>query len=151
MAANIYNSSDYNDIIKRITSVNENSKRKWGVMTTPQMLQHCGIQLKLALGILPGGKPEGLKLYRTGIGRWLALYVFPWPKGTKTPSQMNLVKQKVNPSAIESAREELLELLEQILQADQLNPHPFFGNLNKKYWGRLIWKHLDHHLRQFGH
>jgi hypothetical protein len=28
--------------------------------------------------------------------------------------------------------------------------HPFFGRLSGDEWGRLIYKHLDHHLRQFG-
>jgi hypothetical protein len=28
--------------------------------------------------------------------------------------------------------------------------HPFFGPLTHAGWGRLAWKHLDHHLRQFG-
>ncbi len=30
------------------------------------------------------------------------------------------------------------------------DPHPFFGNLNSEEWDTLNWKHLDHHLRQFG-
>ena len=28
--------------------------------------------------------------------------------------------------------------------------HGFFGKLNGQEWGRLVYKHLDHHLRQFG-
>ena len=28
--------------------------------------------------------------------------------------------------------------------------HPFFGPLTSAEWDRLQWKHLDHHLRQFG-
>lgn len=30
------------------------------------------------------------------------------------------------------------------------NPHPFFGTLTPEQWGKGIYKHLDHHLRQFG-
>jgi hypothetical protein len=33
-------------------------------------------------------------------------------------------------------------------QAD--DPHPFFGPLSPGEWDRLMWKHIDHHLRQFG-
>jgi hypothetical protein len=29
-------------------------------------------------------------------------------------------------------------------------PHPAFGNLNGRSWGVLMWRHMDHHLRQFG-
>ena len=28
--------------------------------------------------------------------------------------------------------------------------HSFFGRLSGDEWGRLMYKHLDHHLRQFG-
>jgi transposase InsO family protein len=30
------------------------------------------------------------------------------------------------------------------------HPHPFFGNLTPQEWSRGMYKHLDHHLRQFG-
>jgi hypothetical protein len=30
------------------------------------------------------------------------------------------------------------------------DPHPFFGKLTVDEWDQLQWKHLDHHLRQFG-
>ena len=29
-------------------------------------------------------------------------------------------------------------------------PHPFFGPLSSEEWQALQWRHLDHHLRQFG-
>ena len=28
--------------------------------------------------------------------------------------------------------------------------HSFLGRLSGEEWGRMMWKHLDHHLRQFG-
>jgi hypothetical protein len=30
------------------------------------------------------------------------------------------------------------------------HPHPFFGNYTPEQWGVFQWKHIDHHLRQFG-
>jgi hypothetical protein len=30
------------------------------------------------------------------------------------------------------------------------HPHPFFGSLTPRAWSRGMYKHLDHHLRQFG-
>jgi hypothetical protein len=30
------------------------------------------------------------------------------------------------------------------------HPHPFFGPLKPKQWAILMYKHVDHHLRQFG-
>jgi len=30
------------------------------------------------------------------------------------------------------------------------NPHPLFGAFTSQQWGQMQYKHLDHHLRQFG-
>lgn len=30
------------------------------------------------------------------------------------------------------------------------HPHPFFGKLTSEQWGIGVYKHLDHHLTQFG-
>jgi hypothetical protein len=30
------------------------------------------------------------------------------------------------------------------------HPHSFFGPLTPEEWAALMYKHLDHHLRQFG-
>jgi hypothetical protein len=30
------------------------------------------------------------------------------------------------------------------------HPHAFFGSLTPDEWAVLMYKHLDHHLRQFG-
>ena len=29
-------------------------------------------------------------------------------------------------------------------------PHPFFGEITPAEWAMGMYKHLDHHLRQFG-
>ncbi|MFD1127776.1 DUF1569 domain-containing protein [Paenibacillus provencensis] len=30
------------------------------------------------------------------------------------------------------------------------NPHPFFGKLTSEEWSIGLYKHLDHHLKEFG-
>jgi hypothetical protein len=34
--------------------------------------------------------------------------------------------------------------------AIKIKKHPFWGNMTEEDWNTLMWKHLDHHLRQFG-
>lgn len=35
--------------------------------------------------------------------------------------------------------------------AEDLAPvHPAFGRMRRADWGIWAWRHLDHHLRQFG-
>ena len=64
MAANIFNKTDYEGIKNRINRLNEESQRQWGKMTLPQMLEHCSIQLKRALGIIPETAYEGPSLFQ---------------------------------------------------------------------------------------
>jgi Protein of unknown function (DUF1569) len=146
---NIFNEADYVAVVQRINNLTANSNGQWGKMNLTQMLEHCTLQLKRALSIAPAAKAEGPALYRTVIGRRMALYVVPWPKGSATPSDMNMEINGVDVMDFEKERNQLLALLQQVRQNDNFGAHLFFGPLNKKDWGRLIWKHLDHHLRQF--
>ena len=150
MASNIFNSSDYTAIVKRIGNLNSNSPRKWGTININQMLEHCSIQLKLGLGRIDQSTFEGSPIMRTGLGRWLFLYVMPWSKGLPTPSKMNMMENGVSTVDFESEQKKLIDLLEQVQKNPDLRPHPFFGAMTQKDWGRLIFKHLDHHLKQFG-
>ncbi len=150
MAANIFNETDYTAIKNRIHQLNMQSQRVWGKMSLPQMLEHCSIQLKKALGIIPEGAYEGPSMFRTAPGRWLLLYAMRWPRGVATPSQMNMLSNGATVADVQDSKRVLLGLLEKVQSQQHFSPHPFFGKMDKKDWGRLIWKHLDHHLKQFG-
>lgn len=112
------------------------------------MCWHCRQQLEFVLN------PEPAKIYATPFKyepmRWLALYLIPWGKGLKTAPEMNVDKQMPPLEGLEAEREKLLQALQAVLQKPKVRAiHPLFGNIGRRYWGRLIWKHLDHHLRQF--
>jgi len=149
-AQNFFSEKDQYFLELRIGNLSKISTRWWGKMTIEQMLAHCSIQLKMALGHLPEGKMESSFLYRTMIGRWLSLYFIRWPRGFETPAEMDVVKNNLNIGDFEIERQKLLYLLQELKVLDLTGTHPFYGQINKKDWGRLIWLHLDHHLRQFG-
>jgi Protein of unknown function (DUF1569) len=151
MTANIFNPTDYESIVNRIQTLAPEQQRKWGTMTLPEMLEHCAGQLKLALGKISGAKREGPAAYRVGFIRWIVLYPLPWPKGLPTPTVMKINTGNVIVQHCDTEKTELLHLLQLVYQTDQpLHAHPYFGLLSRKDWGRAIWKHLNHHLRQFG-
>lgn len=150
MTADIFDRADYKAIIERIDRISANSTRRWGTMSVVDMLEHCSMQLKLALGQEQQSDTEGPAIMRTAVGRWLLLYVLPWTRGLPTPTKMNMTEKSVNATALADNKQQLLQLLQQVQQTQTLKAHPFFGALNRPDWGRLIWKHLDHHLKQFG-
>ncbi|CAM1372112.1 DUF1569 domain-containing protein [Tenacibaculum xiamenense] len=149
MPSNIFQKSDYLEIVSRIEKLNADNERKWGTMNISEMLNHCGKQLELGLGKIEQNDLEGSFIMRTSFGKWVALYGLPWFKGVSTPQKMDIKKNTYMVGRFQKEKDLLFELLKEVLEKRNLNPHPFFGSLSEKDWGRLIWKHLDYHLRQF--
>ena len=146
---NILNEADYAEITYRIQNLSETNSRLWGNMNMQQMLLHCTTQLKLALGEI-SHKQQGPSLMRSKLGKWLLFSNIPWPKGAVTPGEMNMETTTLSQTEIEIEKRELLIYLEKVKKQTHLKAHPFFGKLDRKEWARLIYKHLDHHLKQFG-
>ncbi|MEO6038502.1 MAG: DUF1569 domain-containing protein, partial [Saprospiraceae bacterium] len=44
----------------------------------------------------------------------------------------------------------LIHRLANLAPEARLEPHPVFGPISREDAGRLYWRHIDHHLRQFG-
>jgi len=55
---------------------------------------------------------------------------------------------------LERERERLYGMIDRFAAAGPrgctTHPHRFFGRLMPEEWATLMYKHLDHHLRQFG-
>jgi len=146
---NILNEADYSEITNRVQGLSETNVRLWGDMDVQQMLFHCTTQLKISLGEILH-RQEGASFLRSKLGKWLLFSNIPWPKGAETPSEMNIKTGSYSLTDIETGKRELMNYLEKVRQQKDLKAHPFFGELSRKEWGRLIYKHLDHHLKQFG-
>lgn len=147
---NIYNQKDYEAIILRLNLITPQSEKLWGRMEVNQMLVHLINQLDIALG-KKSAKVQGQAILKTMLGRWIALYIVPWRKGKeKTPTEMDVFKTRVIMTDFESDKQLLFRRLKEFIDAPGFAPHPFFGKINNKDWGRLAWKHINHHLWQFG-
>lgn len=119
-------------------------------MDVNQMVVHLKDQLDIALGNKTA-KAQGPLILRTVIGRYLALYILPWRKGKEiTPKEMDAANNGMIITDFESDKDLLLVRIKEFILAAHFSPHPFFGQINKKDWGRLAWKHINHHLLQFG-
>ncbi|MEP7321707.1 MAG: DUF1569 domain-containing protein [Saprospiraceae bacterium] len=146
---NILNEVDYLEIKGRIQGLPETSTRRWGKMDIQEMLVHCTRQLKLAMGEMPSDQ-QGPSILRSKLGKWFLFSNVPWPKGAVTPVEMNTHITTYSLTDFETEKKELLKYLELVKNYTAFKTHPFFGDLNRKEWARLVYKHLDHHLKQFG-
>ena len=118
-------------------------------MDVAQMMAHCSATLDMASGrvVLP----------RLFIGRILGPFVRPIftndkPLSKNSPTDKKLVIEDERDFARE--QEQLKACVRQFHQGGEAQctrrPHPFFGELTPLDWATGMYKHLDHHLRQFG-
>jgi hypothetical protein len=135
-------------IAARIARLTPDTAPQWGRMSAAQMLAHCADALRMAYGDLACA-PKQLPLARLGIVKWLALNVLPFPKSAPTAREL-IARQ---PTGWEEERDAVQELVARFARETARSGwpvHPLFGDLTGAQWGQLAWKHLDHHLRQFG-
>jgi hypothetical protein len=137
-------------MIARLHALTPRSQRLWGKMTAPQMVWHLSAQLRHLLGELEV-KPRGNALMRSAFIRWLIIDTpLPFPRG-KAPTAPEFAAHAPGEWGTDLARlEEQLERWAARGQDSGACEHPAFGPLDGRQTGRLIWKHWDHHLSQFG-
>jgi hypothetical protein len=146
---NLFEREAVDEVISRINTLQPATRRQWGKMDVAQMMAHCSAALDMASGqlILP----------RLFIGRLIGPFVRPIytnekPFSRSSPTDPRLVVSDQREFLRE--QEQLKVKVRQFYEGGEGNctrhPHPFFGALPPQDWSRGMYKHLDHHLRQFG-
>lgn len=145
---NLFDSAVYEEMIIRIEQLSPLSKPLWGKMTVAQMLAHCKQAFKVPLS----DKPLPRMFFGRLVGWLIKSKLYdqkPYAKGLPTAPDFIIRDER----DFNKERTALLGLVTRFSQRpDHAGnyPHPFFGSLTKEQWGQSMWKHLDHHLRQFG-
>jgi hypothetical protein len=146
----IYEESVRNDLIKRIEKLDADAIAQWGKMNVFQMLRHCITWNIWMLGIdKPTYKQEFIgKIFgKIGLRRMLN---GDRPLDKNVPTSKQFIIQETS-GDINSLQQKFMELID--LYSNYDNPefiHDFFGKMKREDIGILVYKHMDHHLRQFG-
>lgn len=146
---NIFDPASTEEILTRIDRLQPDIQPSWGKMNVAQMLAHCSAFQDIATG--DSVSPRS----------WLGLVVGRWAKPVfyndkPLPRDMSTIPTLIipDPQTFDTEKEILKQKLRtlQTIGPDpqRLRPHPFFGKLTPEEWGKGIYKHLDHHLKQFG-
>jgi hypothetical protein len=138
------------EIKQRIARLEPHSERQWGTMAPTQMLTHCARAMESATGEV---KPP-----RMFIGRIIGPVIRSPVLSDDRPIRRNAPTSKelvVNDDPdFDAGRARLLASIDRFVDAGSAgcttHPHTFFGKLTAEQWAVLTYKHLDHHLRQFG-
>jgi hypothetical protein len=147
---NLFEAGRVEEVKQRIAQLRPDSARRWGTMKPAQALEHCSRGIETALGVKT--PPRVL------VGRLLGWIVKPKVMGNDEPLRRNsptakeLVVQDERDFGMERTR--LCGLIDRFAAGGPArcttHPHAFFGRLTPDEWAILTYKHLDHHLRQFG-
>ena len=148
---NLFDGTVANEVKTRLRELGPQSERRWGKMTAAQMLAHCAVSMQWAVGeIVPEKGPLPVRL----MGRLVKPMVFrnedPLRKNSPTAKSLIIADQR----DLGKERDRLSGLIDRFTAGGAAactgNPHPFFGKMTPEEWAILMYKHLDHHLRQFG-
>lgn len=146
---NWFNPADADELVARLNRLTPDLRPRWGRMSPGQVLVHLADPCRTALGDKPArtlGGPLGVP----GISQ-LVLWIAPWPKSAPTTPDFVPGTGMSNPTSFEQDRATLLGLFKRMTDhAGDFAPNPVFGKLSRRGWGRQMWRHADHHLRQFG-
>ena len=136
------------EVHDRLKMLSPDRRSRWGKMSAQQMVCHLGESLKMALG--------ELKVARKNVPirypplKQLIVYVAPFPKNAPTAPELVVT---TTPNAWTRDVHDLQVLLDRLVARGQDGSwpeHPAFGRLSPRAWGVLVYRHMDHHLRQFG-
>jgi hypothetical protein len=144
---NLFDPDVKQSIINRINKLNAQTQPKWGKMNVSQMLAHVQMPIMIAFGT---HQPKGSFLLRL-IGPLFKSKLWdntPWKQGLPTDPTFIMTGSVKD---FEKEKQALLEMLNRFTESNIAGErHPIFGKLSKMNWSKATWKHLDHHLQQFG-
>jgi len=135
------------EIAERLSRLPPDRAAQWGNMTAPRIVAHVTQSFKSAVGELPV-KSKKLPLRYSPL-KELIIYWLPFPKNA--PTAPELLALEPTDWAADVAR--LQDLMRRFAAKDPNSvfpEHAAFGRLSGAQWGILMYRHTDHHFRQFG-
>jgi hypothetical protein len=134
------------ELKQRMARLQPDAQPRWGKMDCVQMLAHNADWFRMLLGEV-AVKPNVTWIFRAT--KHLFVFWLPFPKNA--PSSPELLRTQSH--GIESEIADINALLEKIAKKDHCHQWPIhaaFGKMSRREWGVFAYRHLDHHLRQFG-
>ena len=146
---NLLNESIHQECLDRINNLTPDTLPGWGKMNSAQMLSHCAEIQEVMTGKALEGTPWIAKLFK-GMIRAMVMSEKPYPKNARTHPQYVMTGERV----FEAEKGRLLAALRKLASLTEEErrqlKHSLFGPMSDEDLGWSCYKHLDHHLAQFG-
>jgi hypothetical protein len=142
---------------QRTRSLRPDTPARWGQFTAPRMLAHMIQSLRMTSGHLAIPPEPAPWLLSHAPLKHLLIYVVPFPRGMSTFPELLAREvadeQSLSADAWNDEQQVFRDSLDAVGAMDPAGAwpdHGAFGPLTGRQWGVLQFRHLDHHLRQFG-
>jgi hypothetical protein len=147
---NIFNKSVTDEMIARINKLKADTKPKWGKMSAPQMLAHCNVTYEMVYENKHPKPNFFMKFILKTFVKNIVVGEKPYKRNSQTAPAFLITDSR----DFDLERKRLIGYLNQTQQLgeesfDNKESHSF-GKLSKVEWNNMFYKHLDHHLTQFG-
>jgi hypothetical protein len=135
------------ELIARINTLNENSTAQWGTMNIYQMLKHCVLCEEMYLGKTKYKRVLMGRLFGKMALKNLLKDERPLKQNEPTSAHFKVIEKSGDVAA---EKKKWLALVEEYGHYSNDNlVHWFFGKMTPEQVGYFVYKHTDHHLRQF--
>ncbi|MDZ4839220.1 MAG: DUF1569 domain-containing protein [Bacteroidota bacterium] len=147
---NLFNQEHVNEVLGRIESLTPEKKQNWGKMSVDQMLAHLNVTYEMMYENNHPKPNPVMKLILVLLVKNAVVSEKPYKQNGATAPAF-LIKGNKD---FEAEKQRLLGYVNKTLNLgenhfDGLKSHSF-GKLNKTEWNNMLYKHLNHHLSQFG-
>ena len=147
---NIFTNPVSDKIIERINKLRPDTQPVWGKMSAAQMLAHCNVAYEMIFENIHPKPNFIMKFILKTLVKNKVVGETPFPHNSRTAPQFIIKESK----DFESEKQRLVNYINKTQQLGESHfdnkESASFGALNKTEWNNMLYKHLDHHLSQFG-
>lgn len=147
---NLFQAGRADEMKQRLQHLKPDSQRQWGKMSPAQMLAHCSAGLEMAAGEIRPSRALIGRIIGPAVKRIAFRDEEPFRRNSPTSKELRMTGEV----DFDAERKRLSGLIDRFAESGPSgctdHPHAFFGSLTPDEWAILMYKHLDHHLRQFG-
>jgi hypothetical protein len=147
MATLMHDPGRGDEIRRRVEALTPEKTPRWGKMSVDQMLHHVNVVLAESLG--EHRADRSIRGLPRPLVRW-AILNLPWGKGA--PTRPDMLIPQGSRYDFTSEKQRCLAMIDRFLAQPMDSPWPAAANFDMtgRHWSQLQYKHLHHHLTQFG-
>lgn len=150
MYPSVFDPQTNRDLFFRIDQLTPDTQPQWGKMNVAQMLAHCNVAYDITYGKIPVEYNWFMRKMLSWFVKPIVVGNKPYKKNGQTAPVFLITDERDFAEEQARLKEHLLRVEKDGMAAFDGRESPSFGAMTAQEWSNQFWKHLDHHLTQFG-